>query len=53
MSVQIAASYKLAILGYVAGMTFSALGEMPIGLLLITAASLVAATLFIAQRRAS
>jgi hypothetical protein len=51
MRTAIAASYRLGILGYGAGMTLSLFGEVPAALLFVTTASLLAAALFLTSAR--
>ena len=43
------ASYRLGIIGYAAGMVLSLLGEVPAGVIVVTAASLAAIALFVFQ----
>lgn len=47
MKTPVAASYCLGILGYGTGMALSLFGEVPAGLLFVSAAGLVAGALFL------
>lgn len=50
MTVGVAASYGLGALGYGAGMALSVIGDVGIGLALITTTSIAATVLFIWER---
>jgi hypothetical protein len=47
--VRAAASYRVIVLGYAAGMVLSVLGHVPAGLLFITTAGLAAGALFVSE----
>jgi hypothetical protein len=47
VSTAVAASYRVAVLGYALGMSVSALGDVPTGLLFLGATSLGAIALFV------
>ena len=51
MSTRVAASYRLGILGYAAGMAVTLLGDVPAGLAFVSAAGLVAGALFLTSAR--